>query len=84
MIGWCNLSVLHAALKVSQSVSTCSHSLCLPLVPPPYAVRSTSCEGQYSIARTAELVSPVRDAGGQFAREQMLSRIALALTATPD
>ena len=74
MIGWCNLKEMHAELKVSQSVSTCLHSLCLPLVPPPYAVRSTSCEGQYSIA------SPVRDAGGQFAREQMLSRIALALT----
>jgi len=83
-MGQLNLLLPRTELKVGQSDGTCSHSLYLSLVPPPYAVRSTSCEGQYSIARTAELVSPVRDAGGQFAREQMLSRIALALTAAPD
>ena len=30
MIGWWKLSAPHAPLKVSLSVSTCSHSLCLP------------------------------------------------------
>jgi len=53
---------LHAELKAILPESTCSHSLCLPLVPLPHAVRSTSCGGQYPIDRNVKPVYSARAA----------------------
>ena len=82
----------HAALKVSLSVSTCSHRTCLPCL--------RSCGGQYPndgaqepfflhaplypIGRTQEPFFPARAAESQFFREQMLSRFLHASDTPPE
>jgi len=62
LAGWRNLPALHTPLKISLSGSTCSHSSCLPHGLSPYAVRSTSCGGQYPIDRNVKPVYSARAA----------------------
>ena len=54
---------------------TCSHILCPPHALAPYAVRSTSCGGQYPIERAVEPVSSARDVASQFVRGRCSHRL---------
>ncbi len=75
MTGTRNLSAPHTPLVIILPVSTCSHRACAPGKLSPYAVRSTSCGGQYPSAEVAKPIGPTHAAESWFDRKQMLFRL---------